>query len=475
MTMTDHNTSAPSAAPSTPSADMRADVAVIGAGFSGLTAARHLLHWAGLKVLVLEARDRVGGRTMAGTLAGLRIDLGGMWVGPAQTELLALADEFGVRRYAQPLQGKNIIEVAGRVSMAEGEDYVSARSPAAQQQHAELLGKIEALAAEMPAEAHWAWDRAAEYDGLTLSHWLTQVGVLPEVRQDFGISCRALLCADAHQVSFLHFVFYIKSGGGFASLTTSTRGAQKWLFEGGVHQIADRLAQTLPAGSVRRNCPVREIRRHEQGVHVIADGVSVQARAAIVAVPPTLAGRIAYTPALDAQRDGLTQRMAMGSVIKCFLAYERPFWREAGFNGLVLGDATTFSPIFDVSPPNQAKGVLCGFIDGPAAVEASRLGAAWRRDSFVAEVARWFGPLAHSALDYTDQDWMSEPFSRGCYGGYAAPGTWALYGAALRRPQGAIFWAGTETASTWYCYIDGAIRAGHRAAEETMAHVKAKA
>lgn len=455
-------------------AELQADVVVVGAGFSGLTAARHL-HWAGLNVVVLEARDRVGGRTMAGRLAGLRIDLGGMWAGPAQTELLALADEFGVRRYPQPLEGKNIIELAGKVSMAEREDYVSARSPAARQQHGELLGRIEALAAQMPAEEHWAWDRAAEYDGLTLSHWLTHVQALPEVRQDIGISCRALLCAEAHQVSFLHFVFYIKSGGGFASLTTSTHGAQKWLFEGGVHQIADRLAQTLPSDCVRLSCPVREIRRHGQGVQVIADGVSVQARSVIVAVPPTLAGRIAYTPALDAQRDGLTQRLAMGSAIKCFLAYERPFWREAGFNGLVLSDATTFSPIFDVSPPMQGNGVLCGFIDGPAAVEASRRGAAWRRERFVAEVAHWFGPQAHNVLDYTDQDWMSEPFSVGCYGGYAAPGTWPLYGAALRRPQGAIFWAGTETASTWYCYIDGAIRAGHRAAEEVSAHMKEKA
>jgi monoamine oxidase len=474
MTTTDNQSFASTAARSTPPAALQADVVVVGAGFSGLTAARHL-HCAGLRVMVLEARHRVGGRTMAGTLAGVRIDLGGMWVGPAQTELLALADEFGVRRYAQPLEGKNIIELAGRVSMAEREDYVSARSPAARQQHAELLNQIESLAAEMPADEHWAWDRAAEYDALTLSHWLTQVGALPEVRQDIGISCRALLCAEAHQVSFLHFVFYIKSGGGFASLTTSTHGAQKWLFEGGVHQIADRLAQALPAGSVQRNCPVREIRRHEQGVEVIADSVSVQARAVIVAVPPTLAGRITYTPALDAQRDGLTQRMAMGSVVKCFLAYERPFWREAGFNGLVLSDATTFSPIFDVSPPNQSKGVLCGFIDGPAAVEASRLGAAWRRECFVTEVARWFGPQAHHALDYTDQDWISEPFSRGCYGGYAAPGTWTLYGAALRRPQDAIFWAGTETASTWYCYIDGAIRAGRRAAGEATARIKEKA
>jgi monoamine oxidase len=451
-----------------------ADVVVVGAGFSGLTAARRL-QAQGLKVVVLEARDRVGGRTMAGHVAGVPIDLGGMWAGPAQTELLALADEFGIARFAQPLGGRNIIGLGGRVASAEREDYVSARSPASQQQHRELLGQIEALGREMPDDAHWIWARATELDGWTLAHWLSAVGALDEVRQDIGISCRALLCAEAHQVSFLHFVFYIKSGGGFESLTTATDGAQKWLFKGGVHQIACRLAEVLKPGSVLLSQPVERIQQQDGIVQVTTPGCSVQARAAVVAVPPALTARIAHVPPVSAQRDGLTQRVAMGSVIKCFAAYERPFWRDAGFNGLVLSDSATFSPIFDVSPPDQPLGVLCGFIDGSAAVVASSLGTDWRRATLLEEVARWFGPQGQRPLDYTEQDWTSEPYSRGCYGGYFGPGTWTSHGAALRRPHGAVFWAGTETSSRWYCYIDGAIRAGHRAADEALAHLRALA
>ncbi|MDF3835090.1 FAD-dependent oxidoreductase [Cupriavidus basilensis] len=445
-----------------------ADVIVVGAGFSGLTAARNL-HQQGMRVLVLEARDRVGGRTMPGTIAGLTVDLGGMWAGPTQTALIALADEFGVERFAQPLAGKNIVELGQRVTRAEGENFFSARSDAAKLQYSTLLVSIEALAADMPARKHWHWHRAAEFDGMTLAHWLDRVDALPEVKSDMAISCRALLCAEVTQVSFLHFLFYVKSGGGFATLTTATEGAQKWLFKGGVHQIAQHLAASLPPGAVKLGTPVHAITRTPGAVLATSGLESYSARALIMALPPAIAGRIDYQPPLDARRDGLMQRLHMGSVIKCYLAYDRPFWRQAGLNGLVLSDTRVFSPIFDVSPPDQSAGLLCGFIDGRAAVEWSERGSPARRSQFIAESSRWFGDAARNPVDYLDLDWTREPWSRGCYGGYASPGTWTGYGDALCRNEPPIFWAGTETSSIWYCYIEGAIGAGQRAAQEVLA------
>lgn len=443
------------------------DVIVVGAGFSGLSAAR-LLHQHGQRVAVLEARDRVGGRTMAGRIAGLTVDLGGMWAGPTQTELIALADEFGIERFAQPLQGQNIIELGRRVTRADGEDYLSARSCAAKLQYLKLLGLIEALVDDMPAQEHWNWSRACEFDGMTIAHWLDRADTLPEVVSDMAISCRALLCAETHQVSFLHFLFYLKSSGGFTTLTTAAEGAQKWLFKGGVHQIAHSLAMSLPAGAVKLGAAVHSVVHQPGVVFAMCRHHCYKARALIMALPPALAGRVYYQPPLDARRDGLTQRLAMGSVIKCYLAYDKPFWREAGMNGLVLSDSGVFSPIFDVSPPDQPLGLLCGFIDGAAAVAWSERGAVDRRERFVAEACRWFGAAARQPIDYLDQDWTREPWSRGCYGGYTTPGTWTTYGDALCRPAPPLFWAGAETSPTWYCYIDGAIRAGRRAAQEVL-------
>lgn len=403
----------------------------------------------------------------------MTVDMGGMWAGPTQTELLALADEFDIERFVQPLQGKNIIHLDDRETRADGEDYLSARSDIAKLQYLKLQEHIEALTADMPPQAHWRWRRAEEFDAMTLAHWLDRADVLPEVRSDFAISCRALLCAEPHQVSFLHFLFYLKSGGGFTVLTTATDGAQKWLFKGGVHQITQRLAASLPPESVQLNTAVQAVEYGPNTVVAKCRHKSYQARTLIMALPPTLAGRIDYLPPLEARRDGLTQRLSMGSVIKCYLAYDSPFWRETGLNGLVLSDTSMFSPIFDVSPPYQTRGLLCGFIDGSAAVTWSERGAQARRERFVSEVCRWFGQAGEYPVDYLEQDWTREPWSRGCYGGYASPGTWTTYGDTLCRPVPPLFWAGTETSSVWYCYIDGAIRAGHRAAEEVGAHLRA--
>lgn len=450
------------------------DVLVVGAGFSGLSAARRL-HRQGWRVRVLEARERVGGRVRAGRIAGLSIDLGGMWVGPAQGHLLALAEEFGLARYAQPLAGRHLIELGSQLGGAEGEDFLQARAPAAREAYLELLGRLEALSADLPAGAHWQGPRAAEFDALTVAHWLDRIGASPEARSDLAIACRALLCAEIHQLSLLHFLFYLRSGGGFAALTSVNGGAQQWLFRDGLWQLSARLAASLPAGTVQLEQAVRSVEHGPGAVRVGTDRGLHRARALLMAVPPMLAGRVDYRPPLDARRDGLMQRLPMGSVIKCYLAYARPFWREAGLNGLVLSDSAVFSPIFDVSPPDQPLGLLCGFIDGEAASRWSALGAQRRREQFIAEAERWFGMAASDPLDYADHDWTCEAWSRGCYAGYAAPGTWATYGAALRQPEPPLFWAGTETATQWYGYIDGALSAGQRAADEVHAYLQTPA
>jgi monoamine oxidase len=210
---------------------------------------------------------------------------------------------------------------------------------------------------------------------------------------------------------------------------------------------------------------VRTIRHDADGVEV--DGI--RAGHVVVAVPPVLAGRIAYDPPLPAARDQLTQRMPMGAVIKCMAIYEEPFWRADGLSGQATSMPGPAQVVFDNTPPGGTPGVLLGFLEG---TDARRLGAepeAMRRAAVTGNFARLFGDRATRPADYVERDWSTDVWSRGCYAGVFGPGAWTEYGRALRPPVGRIHWAGTETATRWMGYFDGAIQSGARAAGEVLA------
>ncbi len=201
-------------------------------------------------------------------------------------------------------------------------------------------------------------------------------------------------------------------------------------------------------------------------VRVGADGVTVDARRVIVAVPPFLAGRIHYEPPMPAQRDGLTQRMSQGSVVKCMAVYDRPFWRDEGLSGQVTSADGPVSVAYDNSPPDGSPGVLLAFFEAGAARHATGLSQAEGRREVLACFERWFGPQAGSPMAYVDKAWAADPWSRGCYGGFMPPGAWRANGPALRPSVGPVHWAGAETATAWNGYMDGAVSSGQRAAAE---------
>jgi monoamine oxidase len=196
--------------------------------------------------------------------------------------------------------------------------------------------------------------------------------------------------------------------------------------------------------------------------------VSVTAARVIVAVPPTLAGRITYDPPLPAVRDQLTQRVPAGSVIKCHAVYDTPFWREAGLTGQATGDRGPVKVVFDNSPPAGSPGVLLAFLEGKAARRLNRVGPAERRDAVLGSLVDFFGPHAAKPVEYVELDWSEEEWTRGCYGAHFPPGVWTQYGPALRAPVGRIHWAGAETATVWSGYMDGAVQSGERAAAEVL-------
>jgi monoamine oxidase len=193
----------------------------------------------------------------------------------------------------------------------------------------------------------------------------------------------------------------------------------------------------------------------------------VTARRVIVALPPALAGRIEYDPPLPSQRDQLTQRMPMGTVIKCIAVYDEPFWREDGLTGQAISLPGPAQVVFDNTPPNGSPALLA-FLEGKDARELAAVSEAERRDAVLRTFQRLFGRRAAHPTLYADKDWSSEPYSRGCYAGVFGPGAWTAYGRHLRGAVGRIHWAGTETATRWMGYMDGAIQSGKRAAAEVL-------
>jgi monoamine oxidase len=386
-------------------------------------------------------------------------------VGPTQDRILGLIAELGLETFPTHEEGANLFERRGRVRRYKG--TIPRLNPVALVETGIVLARVNRLARQVDPAEPWAAKRAPDWDAQTFETWIRRRVRTGAARDLMRLAINGVWAAEPRDLSLLHMLFYVSSAGSIEALLDTEGGAQQDRVVGGTQLIAQRMTDELGDALVL-GAPVRAIVHGEAGVGVGAGEISISARRAIIAVAPPLAGRIAYDPSLPASRDGLSARMAMGTVVKCHAVYERPWWREDGLSGQATSTDGPISVVFDNSPPEGSPGVLLAFFEGTAARKASALSVDERRRIVGDCLARLFGPEAREQQHYVDRAWANEEWTRGCYGAFMPPGAWIDHGEALRAPIGPLHWAGTETATEWSGYMDGAVRSGERAADEVL-------
>jgi monoamine oxidase len=426
-------------------------------------------------VILLEARDRVGGRVWNHPLPGGEAsERGGTFAGPTQDRILALAQEFGVGKFDTYDSGDNIYfdGQANRYSDT-APTGTAPLDPVVLADLTTVVTRLDQMSTEVPVDAPWTAGNASTYDNQTLEQWIKENSVSPKFQQLVPAATRPIFGAEPREISLLFTLFYIASSGNEQNPGTFERnfntrdGAQMWRFVGGSQEIAIRVAKKL-GHRVVYSSPVKQIRYGSGGVSVISHKLNVKAKRAIVAVPPALAGRIDFEPGLPAMRDALTQRLPQGVLWKVAAQYETPFWRQQGLTGTAVSLTGPVNATFDDSPPDGSPGIIFGFVGGDEARKFATMPVADRRAAVVKNFTDYFGGDAGNPTAYFDTNWPGEKWSRGGPVGVAPPGVLIAYGPALRQPVGRIHWAGTETSTYWNGYMDGAVRSGERAAHEVL-------
>jgi len=437
-------------------------VIVIGAGFSGIAAAKKLFE-ANIPFIVLEARERLGGRVFTKPLnQDLYLDFGGQWIGPSHDRMYALCEEFGIEYFETYDQGFNLLDLDQKVKKFKG--LIPKMDILSLLNLDYVLKKLERLAKSIPLDSPWRHPKAMEFDSISLGAFVKSNCKTLACRKVTTLALETVFASDLNEISLLHGLFYIKSGRDLNTLINIKNGAQLHRVVGGMQTIIEKMAVPFME-RIYFNHPVEKITKEKDYYLVTGRDFSFTAKKIIMAIPPPLAAKINFQPLLSAEKRQVMDRIAMGQVGKCFMIYGSPFWRDSGFSGQAFADGhSPFQSMFDASPKDGKYGIILGFTIGKRAREYFGKSKEERKKLMLDKLISYFGREGSHPISYEDFTMTDEAWSRGCFAGLYPTGAWTGFQDAYAKTEGHIYWAGTEASKIWFGYIEGAVRSGEQAA-----------
>jgi len=444
------------------------DVVIVGAGPTGLTAALELGK-AGKSVAVLEARDRVGGRTWTEQMGGATIEIGGQWISPDQTALASLVEELGIETFPRYKDGDSVfIDHDGQRHVYSGDDFPVGESTVAEINR--LIAHMDELTAQVDPDRPWEHPQAQELDTISFHHWLGSLTDDPVAVDCVGLFIAGgMLTKPATTFSALQALLMSASAGSFSNLVDEDFILDRRI-SSSMQGVSLAVAARLRDEDLFLQNPVLKLEWDEDGVTAHGATVSVRARRVIMAIPPNLYSRPTYVPALPRRQQITHQHQSMGLVIKVHAVYPTAFWREAGLSGTGFSPTALVQEVYDNTFEGD-HGTLVGFISDTKADAMWELDEDTRRERILDCLADFLGDEARHPEVFYLSDWGSEEWTRGAYATSYDLGGLHRFGPTQNDPVGPIHFASSDIAGAGYQHVDGAVRMGRRTARKIVAEL----